>query len=64
MRRGNWTYPRLVVPPRNPGALADALVELITDPTLAARLGHAARRDVENRFDIDRNIGDYRRLFA
>jgi glycosyltransferase involved in cell wall biosynthesis len=42
----------LLVPPGDPQALANALARLITDPDLAVRLGHAARRSVANRFDL------------
>lgn len=37
----------LIVPERAPEPLAAALVRLLTDPALAARLGHAARARVE-----------------
>jgi glycosyltransferase involved in cell wall biosynthesis len=37
----------LVVPERNPPALAAAIRRLAGDPALAARLGDQARRDVE-----------------
>jgi glycosyltransferase involved in cell wall biosynthesis len=36
----------LVVPERDPTALADAMLRLIRDPELATRMGEAARRDV------------------
>jgi glycosyltransferase involved in cell wall biosynthesis len=34
----------LLVPPRDPGALADALERLIAEPALARRLGQEGRR--------------------
>jgi len=37
----------LIVPERDPPALADAIRRLATDQALAARLGDQARRDVE-----------------
>lgn len=45
----------LVVPPRNPGALADALERLLDSPELAGRLRQGARRRVEEYFDLRRN---------
>jgi glycosyltransferase involved in cell wall biosynthesis len=41
----------VLVPPGDPGLLASEIVGLLTDPTRAARLGEAARRRVEERFD-------------
>jgi glycosyltransferase involved in cell wall biosynthesis len=41
----------LLVPPRNPRALADALERALTDPGLAARLAAEAARDLEQ-FEI------------
>jgi glycosyltransferase involved in cell wall biosynthesis len=42
----------LLVPPRDPGAIAKAVGRLIAEPELSARLGRAAERDIENKFDI------------
>jgi glycosyltransferase involved in cell wall biosynthesis len=43
----------LLVPPRDPGALAAALGKLAADPELRRRLGGAGRRRVENEFSLD-----------
>jgi len=43
----------LLVPPREPAALARAIEELLDDPERASRLGEAARRRVRERFDAD-----------
>jgi glycosyltransferase involved in cell wall biosynthesis len=42
----------LIVPPRDSGALARALARLLDDPALRTRLGAAARRRAEERFDL------------
>ena len=41
----------LVVPPRDPGRLADAIVRLADDPALRCRLGSAARSRYVTQFD-------------
>ena len=43
----------LTVPPRDPGALAAAVLRLLRDRTLAARLAQAGRRRVEEKFTVD-----------
>jgi glycosyltransferase involved in cell wall biosynthesis len=43
----------LLVPPRDPGALAAALGTLAADPELRRRLGEAGRRRVETEFSLD-----------
>ena len=47
----------LLVPPRDPDALAAALNRLLGDPGLCARLGNAARRRVEQEFSAERMVG-------
>lgn len=53
----------LLVPPGDAGALAAAIERLLADPGLRERLGAAARRKVEERFDIRRNVERYAELF-
>lgn len=53
----------LLVAPRDDRALAAALLRLIDRPTLATRLGHAARRTVETRFSFDRMAGEFESLY-
>lgn len=43
----------LLVPPRAPSALADALRQVLNDPSLAARLGGAARDRQRHELDLD-----------
>jgi rhamnosyl/mannosyltransferase len=56
----------LVVPPRQPAALAAALNSLLDDPALRARLGAAGRARVLSHFTRERMVSEieavYRRL--
>ncbi|HEY3999889.1 MAG TPA: glycosyltransferase [Candidatus Xenobia bacterium] len=54
----------LLVPPDDPAALADAIARLQASPEERHRLGANARRKVEARFDIHRNIQQYVALYA
>lgn len=42
----------IAVEPRNAAALADAILTLMNDPELCARLGHAAREIAEDEFSV------------
>lgn len=53
----------LLVSPNDERALADAIERLMNDAELRSNLGAAARRTVEERFDIERNVTKRIRLF-
>jgi len=53
----------LLVPPAKPAELAAAVVRLLEDPDLAARLGAAARREIPPRFTLERMVGDTQNLY-
>jgi glycosyltransferase involved in cell wall biosynthesis len=53
----------LMVPQRDPAALADAIERLLADPELRVRLAGRARRLVEAEFDVRRNAALLRETF-
>ena len=53
----------LVVPERDPAALADALERVLGDPELASRLSRDARAHVAQGFSLERSVGILRSLF-
>ncbi|MGQ0734892.1 MAG: glycosyltransferase [Acidobacteriota bacterium] len=53
----------LLVPPRSPRALADAIMSLLRDPPLRARMGVAGRERAEALFALDRMVREYERLY-
>ena len=54
----------LLVPERDPSALADALERLLEDGDERVRLARAARSHAEAHFDLDRNAASLRDVFA
>ncbi|MFF8374575.1 DUF3492 domain-containing protein [Streptomyces sp. NPDC015661] len=53
----------LVVPPRNPRALADACLALLRDPERRFRLGAAARARALELFTVDQNLAAFRGIY-
>ncbi|GAA1916758.1 glycosyltransferase [Streptantibioticus ferralitis] len=53
----------LVVPPRNPTALAEACTELLHDPHRRARLGAAARARALELFTAEQNVAAFREIY-
>ena len=53
----------LVVPERDPEALAASLERVLNDPELAARLARAGRGHVERHFSLERSVTLLRSLF-
>ena len=53
----------LLVPPARPDALAAAVVGLLDDPGLAARLGGAARSEIQAEFSLERMVKETQNLY-
>jgi glycosyltransferase involved in cell wall biosynthesis len=53
-----------IVPPEDPGALADKLAERLLDPALTAAEGKAGRRRAETLFDIRRRTARIAELYG
>lgn len=53
----------MLVPERDPEALAAAIERVLADPALAERLARRARARVEERFDVRENVAQLRQLF-
>lgn len=53
----------LLVPPAEPGALADAIEKLMNDPGLCRRMGSAAMKRIEQHFTLAEMTGKMERLF-
>lgn len=52
-----------LVPPGRPEALAQALVQLASQPDLAATWGHAGRQRVEQRFSLQAMVAGYEAVY-
>ncbi len=54
----------LLVPEKNPQAIADAILRLLDDPVLAQRLGQTGREEAEWQFDWDRITRETENLYV
>lgn len=54
----------LLVPPKDPSALADALLQLLENVDLRRRLGAQARASVYPRYDVSRLIQDMKKFYV
>jgi glycosyltransferase involved in cell wall biosynthesis len=53
----------LLVPPADSHELAQAIVEIVTQPTRAAKMGQAARQLIEKEYSASKQAGEYINLY-
>jgi glycosyltransferase involved in cell wall biosynthesis len=53
----------ILVPPKNPLALAEAIIELVNNPNQRAAMGHLARQRVERLYDIKNTAEKIENIF-
>ena len=53
----------LLVPPENPGALAEAMIQLLHDPKSAMKMGNAGRNRVMQQFGLNRMINEMEHIY-
>jgi len=53
-----------LVPPRDPGALAEAIERILEDPALAKAMGHQARVRIAERFSVAAMVRSMERLYG
>ena len=53
----------ILVPPRDPAALANAIIRLLSDRKSAQRMGIAARKMVEQEFSVERMVSETEKVY-
>jgi glycosyltransferase involved in cell wall biosynthesis len=53
----------VIVPPRDPEAMAQACLRLLRDDVTRHRLGHAARERALEYFTVDHAVGTFRTIY-
>jgi len=53
----------ILVPPKNPEALANAIIKLLKNPKLREKMGKAGRKRVEKYFTIKKMVKEYEKVY-
>jgi glycosyltransferase involved in cell wall biosynthesis len=54
----------ILIPPRDAGAIAHAITQILSNPENAARMGSAGRERIERRFSMGRAVHETQRLYT
>jgi len=54
----------LIVPPKNPQRLAEAIIKLAKEPDLRRRLGQSGRRLAQQKFSLELCVERHERLYS
>jgi len=52
-----------LVPPQDPGAMADSILAFAHDPGLAKKMGMAGRKRAEQVFSLERMVDEYEKVY-
>lgn len=53
-----------LIPPKDPDKMADAIIKLLRDSTLAEKMRDSARKRVEENFSLERMVNEYEILYT
>jgi glycosyltransferase involved in cell wall biosynthesis len=53
----------ILVPPKDPQKMAEAIIEILQNPGLAKKMGEAGRKRVEDEFSLDRMAREYELIY-
>ena len=53
----------ILVPPKDPEKMAEAIIKILQNPELAKNMGQAGRKRVEEKFSLYRMVSEYRSLY-
>jgi len=53
----------LLVPPKEPDKMAEAIIKILSDRDMAKRMGEAGRKGVEEKFSLERMVKEYQEIY-
>jgi sugar transferase (PEP-CTERM/EpsH1 system associated) len=53
----------ILVPPKEPERIAEAIIKILSDRDMAKRMGEAGRKTVEEKFSLERMVKEYQEIY-